>query len=84
MDMEMNLSQEKANNREADAVGAECCLLAAASLVIGDLVKEDAEDKWETSSSKAKKVKSDIMISRPNNLAKLSVTRYIDNVVMLS
>ena len=31
---ELNLSQEEANHREADAVEAECCLLAAASLVI--------------------------------------------------
>ena len=38
--MKMNLSQEEANNREADAVEAECCLLAAASLVI-----RDAEDE---------------------------------------
>ena len=34
MDMEMDLSQEEANHREADAVEAECCLLAAASFVI--------------------------------------------------
>ena len=31
--MEMNLSQEEANNREVDAVEAECCSLVAASLV---------------------------------------------------
>ena len=42
----MNLSQEEANNREADAVEAECCLLAAASLVIRDERGAKAKSVW--------------------------------------
>ena len=63
----MNLSQEEANNREADAVEAECCLLAAAPLVITfrDSVQEYAEDKREASITR--KAKSDIMIINNNN-----------------